>query len=123
MINIKNIIDFVNITLFSIICFITLLFYNNSFLNSSKKIYNSSYIFSQNTKLYNTISYNKKYSNDDNEINEIYVLKQQRKIYIDLLKNKNLDYMKNTFLNKINEIDMRLLELNANMDDIDIIII
>jgi len=117
MFKIKKIINFFEIIFFSLICFITLILYNPSFINN---------LFS-NSSNYNNPTNNyinsKQYINEYKNIDEIYVLKQQRKILIELLKDKNLDYMKNTFLKDINDIDEKLLNLNANMDDIDIIII
>ena len=106
MIKFQQIINFLEIIFLSFICYITITYHN----------------FFEQEENNNYVSFSSSNNWNDNDYDEIYYLKQQRKIYIDLLKDKNLDFMKNDLLNKINNIDERLIILNANMNDLDIII-
>lgn len=106
MFKIQQIINFLEIIFLSFICYITFTYHN----------------FFEQEENNNYVSFSSSNNLNDNDYDEIYYLKQQRKIYIDLLKDKNLDFMKNDLLNKINNIDERLIILNANMNDLDIII-
>lgn len=116
MFKIKNIINFLEIIFIYLLCFIFFIFYKP--FNNQQSINIKSY----STTTQQTTQNSFKLKQSLNEIDEVYILKQQRKVLIDLLKEKNLDYMKNKFLNDIYNIDIKLQNLNANMDDIDIII-
>lgn len=106
MFKFQQIINFLEIIFLSFICYITITYHN----------------FFEQEENNNYVSFSSSNNLNDNDYDEIYYLKQQRKIYIDLLKDKNLDFMKNDLLIKINNIDERLIILNANMNDLDIII-
>lgn len=111
---INKIINFFEIIFFFIICYFYIT-YNNFLSHSLNLNYNN------NLNHNNYISKSSSLNNED--LDEIYFLKHQRKILIDLLKDKQLNYMKNKFLNDIHIIDERLSILNADMDDLDIIIL